>query len=97
MALHAAGNTGELQARLQLSQPTQLVTPSNLDHVFERCQAHARAGLTMTTSAHLWAVGFDDMARAHQVRNEIANLGWGSGGIGKSSSPLRHRGSHTAF
>jgi uncharacterized membrane protein len=37
----------------------------------------------MTTSAHLWAIGYNDMARAAQVRNEITNLGWGSGRAGK--------------
>ena len=30
----------------------------------------------MTNSGHLWAVGYDDMARAHQVRDEITRLGW---------------------
>src|SRR5215475_10724386 len=30
----------------------------------------------MTKSAHLWAVGYDDMERANQVRDEIINLGW---------------------
>src|SRR5262249_15091387 len=30
----------------------------------------------MTKSGHLWAVGFDDMGRAGQVRDEIINLGW---------------------
>ena len=33
----------------------------------------------MTTTAHLWAIGYDDMVRADQVRNEIAELGWGAG------------------
>jgi uncharacterized membrane protein len=28
----------------------------------------------MTTSAHLWAVGFDNVARAGEVRHEIAGL-----------------------
>ena len=37
----------------------------------------------MTTGAHLWAIGYDDMARAAQVRDEITNLGWSSGRIGK--------------
>ena len=31
------------------------------------------------TGAHLWAIGYDDMARADQVRDEIKRLGWGSG------------------
>jgi uncharacterized membrane protein len=33
----------------------------------------------MSTTGHLWAVGFDDTTRAYQVRDEIARLGWGSG------------------
>jgi uncharacterized membrane protein len=37
----------------------------------------------MTTDAHLWAIGYDDMARAAQVGGEITNLGWGSGRAGK--------------
>jgi uncharacterized membrane protein len=32
----------------------------------------------MTTDAHLWAIGYDDMARAVQVRDEIKQLAWGS-------------------
>src|SRR5262245_48126209 len=40
-------------------------------------------GPTMTTSAHLWAVGYDDVARAAQVRDVITNLGWGNGRAGK--------------
>jgi uncharacterized membrane protein len=38
----------------------------------------------MTTDAHLWAIGYDDTARADQVCDEIAGLGWGSGQAGKS-------------
>ena len=37
----------------------------------------------MSESGHLWAVGYDDMARADQVREEIAALGWGSGRAAK--------------
>jgi uncharacterized membrane protein len=37
----------------------------------------------MTTAAHLWAIGYDDMARADQVRDEITELGWGAGRAGK--------------
>jgi uncharacterized membrane protein len=37
----------------------------------------------MTTAAHLWAIGYDDMARADQVRDEITELGWGAGKAGK--------------
>lgn len=37
----------------------------------------------MTTAAHLWAIGFDDVARADQVREEITELGWGAGKAAK--------------
>ena len=37
----------------------------------------------MTTAAHLWAIGYDDMARADQVREETIELGWGAGMAGK--------------
>ena len=30
----------------------------------------------MKKSGHLWAVGYDDMKRASQVRDEIVRLGW---------------------
>jgi len=30
----------------------------------------------MTKSEHLWAIGYDDMERAEQVREEIVTLGW---------------------
>jgi uncharacterized membrane protein len=30
----------------------------------------------MTKSGNLWAVGYDDMGRANQVRDEIVRLGW---------------------
>ena len=30
----------------------------------------------MTKSEHLWAIGYDDMGRAEQVRDEITRLGW---------------------
>lgn len=30
----------------------------------------------MTKAEHLWAVGYDDMERANQVRDEIIRLGW---------------------
>src|SRR5262245_59517425 len=39
--------------------------------------------LTMATTAHLWAVGYDDVGRAGQGRDEIARLGWESGHGGK--------------
>ena len=32
--------------------------------------------MNMKNLKHLWAVGYDDMERAHQVRNEIVRLGW---------------------
>jgi len=31
----------------------------------------------MTRSSHLWAIGYDDMERANQVRDTITNIGWG--------------------
>jgi uncharacterized membrane protein len=37
----------------------------------------------MTGTAHLWAIGYDDMVRAEQVRDEIIQLGWGAGRAGK--------------
>jgi hypothetical protein len=37
----------------------------------------------MTATAHLWAVAYDDMERADQVRDEIARLGWDSGRAGR--------------
>jgi len=30
----------------------------------------------MTKSGNLWAVGYDDMGRANQIRDEIVSLGW---------------------
>jgi uncharacterized membrane protein len=30
----------------------------------------------MGAAAHLWAIGYDDMKRADQVRGEITRLGW---------------------
>ena len=30
----------------------------------------------MTTIRHLWAIGFDDMERAEEVRDKITELGW---------------------
>jgi uncharacterized membrane protein len=35
----------------------------------------------MTASAHLWAIGFDDAEGAHRARDEIARLGWETGGV----------------
>jgi uncharacterized membrane protein len=37
----------------------------------------------MSTTTHLWAIGYDDMGRADQVRAEITELGWGAGKAGK--------------
>jgi len=37
----------------------------------------------MTTTAHLWAIGYDDMVRADEVRDQIIQLGWGAGRAGK--------------
>jgi uncharacterized membrane protein len=36
----------------------------------------------MTTNAHLWAVGYDDIGRAGQIREEITRLAWGPGQAG---------------
>jgi uncharacterized membrane protein len=35
-------------------------------------------GSTMVADGHLWAIGYDNMERADQVREEIINLGWGT-------------------
>jgi uncharacterized membrane protein len=35
----------------------------------------------MTTAAHLWAIGYDDIGRADRVRDEITELGWGTGEV----------------
>ena len=32
----------------------------------------------MTKSGNLWAIGYDDMGRANQIRDEIISLGWGT-------------------
>jgi hypothetical protein len=32
----------------------------------------------MTTSGNLWAIGYDDIGRADQVREQITRLGWGT-------------------
>jgi uncharacterized membrane protein len=37
----------------------------------------------MTAAAHLWAIGYDEMGRASQVRDEITRLGWGEGKAGE--------------
>src|SRR4051812_49510909 len=37
----------------------------------------------MTTAAHLWAIGYDDMGRADQVREIISGLGWDPGQAAK--------------
>jgi len=31
----------------------------------------------MTTSGHLWAIGYDDMTQAATVRDKLVSLGWG--------------------
>jgi uncharacterized membrane protein len=38
---------------------------------------------TMTTTPHLWVLAYDDMQRAFQVRDRIAELGWGPGHAAK--------------
>src|SRR5438128_8634239 len=42
----------------------------------EESATRRSGGATMTTSKHLWAVGYDDMERADHVREEIVRLGW---------------------
>ena len=37
----------------------------------------------MSTTAHLWAVGYDTKERAEQVRDEITRLGWDQGQAGR--------------
>jgi uncharacterized membrane protein len=37
----------------------------------------------MATAAHLWAIGYDDVGQAAQVRDEIVRLGWGEGHASK--------------
>jgi uncharacterized membrane protein len=37
----------------------------------------------MSASTHLWAIGYDNVARAGEVRQEITKLGWDSGKGGK--------------
>jgi uncharacterized membrane protein len=37
----------------------------------------------MSASTHLWAIGYDNVARASEVRQEITKLGWDSGKGGK--------------
>src|SRR5262249_20401034 len=37
----------------------------------------------MTTTAHLWAIGYDNMERADQVRDKVTRLAWGDGRAGK--------------
>src|SRR5439155_6303975 len=42
----------------------------------EESATRRSGGAAMTTSKHLWAVGYDDMERANHVREEIIRLGW---------------------
>jgi len=37
----------------------------------------------MATATHLWAIGYDTMERADQVREEITRLGWDPGRAGR--------------
>jgi uncharacterized membrane protein len=37
----------------------------------------------MASTGHLWAVGYDEVSRAGAVRDQIAELGWGTGQAGK--------------
>jgi uncharacterized membrane protein len=38
----------------------------------------------MTNATHLWAIGYDDMGRADEVREVVSNLAWDSGQVSKS-------------
>jgi uncharacterized membrane protein len=40
-------------------------------------------GPTMNAPAHLWAIGYDNVGRAAEVRDEIIRLGWGEGRASK--------------
>jgi uncharacterized membrane protein len=35
----------------------------------------------MSATPHLWAIGYDSMERADQVRDKITDLGWDRGGV----------------
>jgi uncharacterized membrane protein len=37
----------------------------------------------MTDTAHLWAIGYDNMEQADQVRDQISSLGWDTGKAGQ--------------
>jgi uncharacterized membrane protein len=37
----------------------------------------------VSTTAHLWAIAYDDAARADQVRETISDLAWGAGQAGR--------------
>jgi uncharacterized membrane protein len=37
----------------------------------------------MTPAAHLWAIGYDDVGRAEEVRDQITRLAWDPGHAGK--------------
>src|SRR5262249_10787668 len=54
-------------------------------HVTRACRRDhcTNGGQAMSTTPHLWAIGYDDMARADQVRDEITQLGWGAGKASK--------------
>src|SRR5262245_45210317 len=43
-------------------------------HRHRQCTSKRRSA--MTDSSHLWAVGYDEIARAGQIRDEIVKLGW---------------------
>jgi hypothetical protein len=37
----------------------------------------------MATTAHLWAIGYDDVEQAFRAREELETLAWDSGRAGK--------------
>src|SRR5437899_4590218 len=64
------------------SSPSQWIGPPRATHP---CSPRPRStdrgtgrhgGSTVTGSEHLWAIGYDDMRRADEVREEIVRLGW---------------------
>src|SRR5262249_21365021 len=52
-----------------------------IDRVMQH--AHEERDRRQPPFPHLWALGYDDMARADQVRGEITELGWGAGKASK--------------
>src|SRR5262249_32780089 len=49
---------------------------SPVAHLVPTPNCEAEGGRQMTKTEHFWAGGYDDMERAHQVRDEIVRVGW---------------------